>query len=74
MTQLENLLVKISSRSAAVGVIGLAYKPDIGDGRDFRNPAPYARARLVVDTRNVVASSMGDSRVVRGVVDGISAR
>ena len=33
--------------------------------REFRNPALYAKAKLVVDTRNVVASSNGNPHVVR---------
>ena len=50
----SKLLEKISSRTAVVGVIGLAYKPDIGAHREFRNPPPYAKATLVVDTRNML--------------------
>jgi len=34
----------------------------------FRDTALYAKAKLVIDTRNVVASPNGNRRIVRGVV------
>jgi hypothetical protein len=65
LTQLENLLAKIQSRTATVGVIGLAYKPDFGDDREFRNQAPYAKARLGVDTRIMLPKRADRPTLVR---------
>jgi hypothetical protein len=61
----EQLLQKIASKSATVGVIGLGHKPDIGDDREFQNPAPYGKARLVVDTRDLLPKRRDRPTLVR---------